>query len=358
MPINAYTGLMGSGKSYECVLSVIIPAIKGGRRVVTNVDGIDSDAIRAYCQEKFDSNTGSLGHVVHCKNEEVSKADFLPFSENVDTFCKPGDIICIDEAWRFWGTDCKLLAEHKIFFREHRHFVEPTTKVCCDLVLMVQDIGDLHRILKVVVEVSFRTTKIKTLGWDKTYRVEMWEGYRQTVRGRVAVENRQYSSEIFPLYSSYQGGSGKELRVDDRQNVLKSPKLWIFAAITIGVFSLSVYSILSFFGGSGHKSKAGNKADSVEAASTRTVAAGAIPASPGTGDTQPPNVSEAWRLAGTYQIGTDSFVVVANESGRFRLEHPSAFQYSGLAMVGEVDDQRVMYWSGALASSPLAGEKK
>jgi zona occludens toxin len=45
MPITAYTGLMGSGKSYECVSSVIVPAIKKGRRVVTNVDGIDSDAM-------------------------------------------------------------------------------------------------------------------------------------------------------------------------------------------------------------------------------------------------------------------------------------------------------------------------
>ncbi|MGV0986750.1 MAG: hypothetical protein ACOYB2_19555 [Limnohabitans sp.] len=43
-------------------------------------------------------------------------------------------------------------------------------------VLMVQDIGDLHRTLKVVVELTFRTTKIKTFGWNKTYRVEMWEG--------------------------------------------------------------------------------------------------------------------------------------------------------------------------------------
>ena len=66
MPINAYTGLMGSGKSYECVSSVIVPAIKNGRRVVTNVDGIDSDAIRAYCQEKWNVAPDKLGEVVHC----------------------------------------------------------------------------------------------------------------------------------------------------------------------------------------------------------------------------------------------------------------------------------------------------
>lgn len=31
---------------------VIVPAILQGRRVVTNIDGIDSDAIRAYLHEK------------------------------------------------------------------------------------------------------------------------------------------------------------------------------------------------------------------------------------------------------------------------------------------------------------------
>ena len=337
MPINAYTGLMGSGKSYECVLSVIVPAIKNGRRVVTNVDGIDSDAIRAYCQEKWDADPDKLGCVVHCTNDDVSKASFLPYGENVDTFCKPGDIICIDEAWRFWGTDCKLLAEHKIFFREHRHFVHPESKVSCDLVLMVQDIGDLHRTLKVVVEVTFKTTKIKTLGWDKTYRVEMWEGYKLTLKGRVSVENKRYDPVVFPLYSSYQGGAGKEMRVDDRQNILKSPKLWILALVVMVMFGLGVWGLVGFFSGSKFKDKkAGDSASPGQTSVTADVHQ----------STAKQDVSDLWRIVGSYQLGADSMVVIANESGTVRLEHPSAFQNAGHAMVGHVDGQRVMFWSG------------
>ena len=225
MPINAYTGLMGSGKSYECVISVIIPAIRKGRRVVTNVDGIDSEAVRAFCLENFDCTLDKLGTVVHCKNDDVHKPDFLPHGLQVDTFVKSGDMVCIDEAWRFWGTDCKIHKEHAIFFREHRHYVDETTKVSCDLVLMVQDISDLHRTLKVVVELSFRTTKIKSLGLNKIYRVEMWEGHKQTARARIAVGNKKYDKAIFPLYSSYVGGKGKEVQFDDRQNVLNNPKI-------------------------------------------------------------------------------------------------------------------------------------
>jgi zona occludens toxin len=348
MPINAYTGLMGSGKSYECVSSVIVPAIKSGRRVVTNVDGIDSDAIRAYCQDTWDLSPDKIGHVVHCSNEDVSKPSFLPYGENVDTFCKPGDIICIDEAWRFWGTDCKLLPEHKIFFREHRHFVHPVTKVCCDLVLMVQDIGDLHRILKVVVEVTFKTTKIKTLGWSKTYRVEMWEGHKLTQRGRVSVQNKQYDANIFPLYSSYQGGAGKELQVDDRQNILKSPKLWILAGLTVVLFSVGIYNVIGFFTGSKYKEKQqthGVDTASSSSAASSPQASSNAPQAPLHADVS--DVSDVWRIVGHYQVGHETFVAIANSSGSIRLEHPSVFQNTGLSMVGTVDGLRVMYWSGA-----------
>ncbi|WP_322996102.1 zonular occludens toxin domain-containing protein [Castellaniella sp.] len=342
MPINAYTGLMGSGKSYECVLSVIVPAVKVGRRVVTNVDGIDSDAIRAYCQEKYSTPPQELGSVVHCKNEDVGKTDFLPYGENVDTFCQPGDIICIDEAWRFWGTDCKLLAEHKVFFREHRHFVHPDTKVCCDLVLMVQDISDLHRILKVVVEVTFKTTKIKTLGLNKTYRVEMWEGYKLTQKGRVAVENKRYDPQIFPLYSSYTGGAGKELQVDDRQNVLKSPKLWILATLVMGLFGVSAYTLAGFF-------SSNQKPDISEISATygESKTNSALPMTGATVSSQPrQSTSTSWRLVGTMQAGKSAYAVVQSADGRMRLEHPSNFQNSGAVMIGKVDGERVTAWSG------------
>jgi len=354
MPINVYTGLMGSGKSYECVSSVILLAVKNGRRVVTNVDGIDSDAIRAYCQEKFSIDPDKLGHVVHCTNEDIPKTSFLPYGGSVDTFCKAGDIICIDEAWRFWGTDCKLLHEHKVFFREHRHFVDEKTKVCCDLVLMVQDISDIHRTLKVVVEVSFRTTKIKTLGWSKTYRVEMWEGYKQTVRSRISVENKRYDEAIFPLYSSYVGGTGKELQVDGRQNVLNSPKLWIMGILVLALFSFSIYFAVSFFNGSKFKKDAAiaTKSGDQGKGDAATTARRSL-AKPDT-----PSISEVWRITGTVQLGTQAFVVLSNAAGRVRLEHPSAFQNKGLAMVGEVDGERVMVWSGAAASTWLAGDKK
>lgn len=44
MAISAYIGIPGSGKSYEAVCNVIIPAFTSGRRVVTNIYGLQNSS--------------------------------------------------------------------------------------------------------------------------------------------------------------------------------------------------------------------------------------------------------------------------------------------------------------------------
>lgn len=344
MPINAITGLMGSGKSFECVSAVIIPAVKAGRRIVTNVDGIDSDAIRCYCHEKFSLSLDDLGHIVHCTNDQVFETDFLPHGTDVDTFVKPGDLVCIDEAWRFWGTDSKIIKEHRIFFREHRHYVHPDTKVCCDLVLMVQDIGDLNRMLKAVVELSFKTTKIKSMGWNNVYRVEMWEGWKQAIKNRSMVQNKKYDPEIFPLYSSYSGGDGKELTVDARQKVLSTFKLIAMIILLLLLGSFSLYFALKIFN-----------------PQTKTTEQAKVSSATSSQVSQKPsqiNFSDQWRISGTVMFKNSLYVVLINSSGMVRYEHPSNFNFDGRMMVGTVDGQKVTYYSGATSQGFLGEVKK
>lgn len=341
MPINVYTGLMGSGKSFECVRSVILPAIQKGRRVVTNVDGIDSDAIRAYLNEKNGIPSDKLGHVVHCTNDQVLNPNFFPFGENVDTFCQPGDLICLDEAWRFFGTDKKLLDNHKIFFREHRHYVHPVTHVSCDLVLMVQDISDLHRVLKVVVEMTFRTTKLKSLGLNKAYRVEWWEGYRTLARNRAGVENKTYDPQIFPLYSSYSGGKGKEVQVDGRQNLMTKNILFI-AIGTLVMLGLGIKFSLHYF--DPDRLKKDDQSEVVEddlpstSAPKTSQPSGIQPVAPSSalpGQTDP----ASWRISGFFRNGDELLVVLTN-GVELRLEHPSSSSLPERPFLSVFDDGR------------------
>lgn len=98
MAISAYIGIPGSGKSYEAVCNVIIPAFTSGRRVVTNIYGLQKDKIT----ERYPDATGEI---IVVDNDDVLKADFFPFKGGEGSFCQFGDLIVIDEAWRIFGSD-------------------------------------------------------------------------------------------------------------------------------------------------------------------------------------------------------------------------------------------------------------
>lgn len=104
MAISAYIGIPGSGKSYEAVYNVIIPAFTSSRRVVTNIYGLQKDKIT----ERYPDATGEI---IVVDNDDVLKADFFPFKGGEGSFCQFGDLIVIDEAWRIFGSDKDMTAE-------------------------------------------------------------------------------------------------------------------------------------------------------------------------------------------------------------------------------------------------------
>jgi zona occludens toxin len=48
MPINAFGGGPGSGKTYGVMEHVILPAIAEGRFILTNIEGLNAQAIYDY----------------------------------------------------------------------------------------------------------------------------------------------------------------------------------------------------------------------------------------------------------------------------------------------------------------------
>lgn len=321
MPINCYTGLMGSGKSFECVRSVIVPAIANGRRVVSNIEGLNEELIKAYCSDILKIEESKLGSLLHVSNDQVRSEFFFPFGkEEVETICKGGDLICIDEAWRFFGTDCKLLENHKIFFREHRHYVHPETKVSCDLVLMVQDISDVHRQLKVVIEMTFRTTKLKSLGANNSYRVEMWEGYKLTLKGRAGLQIKKYDKKIFPLYQSYTGGAGNEKVIDSRQNVITPAKIAVFVGALV-VLAVGIYFVMQLFNPASYGIDENTSEEITDASSSGPNSA--IPLEQGQVYQQSDNLS-SHRVIGVFERDGKKFVIYEVNKVHF-LEHPSNF---------------------------------
>lgn len=355
MSINAYVGLQGSGKSYEFVSGPMLDAVMAGRRVVTNVAGINEDLVHEYLVNKRDADQSRLGNIVYVSNERIMEVQFFPDEEKpeLETVVRGGDLVAVDEAWRFWGTDNgKLSHEHMQFFRMHRHYVHPDTSVACDVVLMTQDITGLHRSVKNVIEFAFRMQKHKSLGFSSRYRVEIYEGWKLNAKTRIDDRQKKYKPEIFPLYQSYTGGKGMESAIDKRQNILGNKMLWGYAFGTLLFISVGGWSAWSFFHRDGASVKKPALPLQAAATTSQSAAVGTQPVRAATAHTE---FSEKWRYVGEFAAGSERWVIVADSAGRLRVESPAAFHGAGLAVIGEIDGERVARWTGSAGrASPSA----
>ncbi|WP_052431208.1 zonular occludens toxin domain-containing protein, partial [Escherichia coli] len=247
MAVSLYMGVMGSGKTYEVVYSVIIPAVSAGRRVITNIKGINEEKIHEYCRSKF--KTKQPGRVVFASTDEILKDDFFPFysddesSEQKAAFCEYGDLICLDELWSIWPSDSKLSEAHKRFISMHRHMTHAVSGVSCDLVIINQGVDGVPRYLKERIESTYRMTKLKSLGLSKSYRVDVFSGAKVFKNNKVSTRNYQYKKAVFELYKSYETTNGMEATTDSRQNVFSSAFLWVKIAFLLFIVLASIYSI-------------------------------------------------------------------------------------------------------------------
>ncbi len=345
MPINAYTGLMGSGKTYEVVGFVILPALLKGRRVVTNIEGLDYEKIKAYLHEKHPD--AKLGELVTVTNDQVEAEGFFPSKDGQeDAVVKGGDMVCLDEAWRFFGTGVKLRPSTMVFLREHRHYTDPKTAVSCDLVLMLQSITDLQKVVKNVVELTFKTQKLKTVGLNRRYRLDMFEGTDMKLSRRADTFQKGYEKSIYDLYHSYAAGTGKEVAIDTRQNVLRNPRN---IAMMVGVLVLFIAGAFAL--NHLYSRYAKPKPDPLAAAGDGT-APGAAPGAPAArapaAPAAPPKPldSEAWRLAGRIVTPRGERAVLVGSSARVRVEDPAMFMGYGWDRKGMIEGERVSAWSG------------
>lgn len=236
MAIIAYTGVMGSGKTYEAVSTAALGALRAGRRVVTNISGFNFEAIRDHLGPFKDGSHLEADRVLVVSSQRVTQPHFFYDPDSViDSVVKPGDLVLIDEVWSFWGAGVKLLSEHQKFFRMHRHYTEQGTGVSCDLCIMIQDLSSLHRFIRGVIETSYKFTKMKSLGLSSRYRVEVYEGGKPRRATLISASVKKYNKEIFPLYQSYEGGAGTEKTIDDRQNLFSNKGFVFFFVLSFVV---------------------------------------------------------------------------------------------------------------------------
>ncbi|MDE1493936.1 hypothetical protein KKJ25_02885 [Xenorhabdus bovienii] len=365
MSITAYFGVPGSGKSHECVKSVILPAYLLGRRIVTNIDGINPDAIRDYAVKLSKGKDPTLGEIITVTDEQVMQGGFFPYKRNdeegyscSDSFCRAGDLICLDEVWRFWSSDKDMTNEHKSFIAEHRHFTDPDTGLCCDLALMNQHPDTVARFIKTRIETSYKMIKLVMIGAKSRYRVDVYTGVKLYKSNRTTSYQNKYDKNIFKLYHSYNGGKGNEVTVDSRQNIFSQTKLWVFIFGLLLLLSCSGYFIYAFFTSYSDDNSvvSGVNNNDVlhqdvlfndgESNNNNMRERGGTERIERTEEGIDNPVSASWRISGVLNIDNYTYVALVNASGDIRMVNKTNFHGQGIMMFGFVDGEKVTYFSG------------
>jgi zona occludens toxin len=358
MPINAFGGLPGSGKSYGVIEHVIVPAVASGRFIISNVAGLNVDKIYQYVIDNlYKDKIICLGHIRLFKDDRPSQPEFFPGLDQLDcpspipTPDKPvvngGDLVVVDEASRYWPMGDKVTKEHATFFREHRHFANVMGQTC-DLVVIDPDLTLLARQLRGKIELASVTHQLKSLGL-KRYTVRIFRGGKVSGKPQSVNGPYKFRQEIYALYKSHSFHNATESAVDGRQNIFKSKALWTLIGGVVLMSLVGVWGAWSFF-----QPDVPVQPVAAVAVQPNPFASAVVPgAVPFSGQVQPPVVSEVWRVVGSMSAGGNQWVVLSDPAGRLRVESPSAFIGNGASSVGEVDGSRVTPWSGTPAQKGI-----
>lgn len=244
MAITAYTGLPGSGKSHSVVEHVILPALKAGRCVVTNV-AMHWDKVR----EAFPD--GDLREI----SPDALKA--AGFGE-IDELLPHGCVLVLDEVWRVWPQGLKaadVSEAHKELLAMHRHRKDAKGR-SMEVVLVTQDLSQLARFARDLVDETFRTVKLSSVGADNRYRVDVYRGPavgpNPPERTRIRQIFGKYRSEVWQWYRSHtlaeaEGVGVDESKTDKRGIAWKSPALIaMFVAIPL-CLGFGIWAVVGFF---------------------------------------------------------------------------------------------------------------
>jgi zona occludens toxin len=233
MSVFAYTGLPGSGKSHTVVEHQILPALKAGRRVVTNV-ALKWDAVR----EAFPS-----GELVELPLDAVRSSP-----ERIYEYVTPGSVLVLDEVWRIFpsGLQAKQVPEpFRKLLAEHRHMVNVAGE-SCQIVLVTQDLAQVSAFARQLVEQTFRTVKLSAVGLSKQYRLDVYMGPASGPNPPSSTRIREifgrYHEGVWRYYESHtmseRGTSGADEKAMDRRgNVLKGPLVILgVVGVAVGLF--------------------------------------------------------------------------------------------------------------------------
>lgn len=193
-------GMLGkprTGKSYECVVSHIIPTlVKDKRKIVTNLPLQVEHFVKVYGEQIRD-----LIHIVD--GDFHSYGGERPFSQ-VDHYLKWKDWQNEDgQRVYFFIDECHLPLPSQGSNKEVVEFYSMHGHYGFDIMLITQNFRKVNRDIKDMVDVSYRTIKKTALGQEKKYILKVSDSPTTSSRDVIATHERTYEKRYFPFYKSH-----------------------------------------------------------------------------------------------------------------------------------------------------------
>lgn len=241
--ISFHEGLPGAGKSYEACVYHIIPALLKGRKVVTNIEGIN--------HQKFSEISGIPVAMVEqflictwvTTEEEPDEEKRVERMKQAMLDESPEDCLMVfDEINQYFPPGRqKLSQEWQKLITEHRHRG-------IDVVLMGQDRRDLHALWRRRIERVIVFLKLTAVGEPNRYRWEMFTSKGTDKYEKASGGTRDYESKYFGLYESITKDT-KNVDVYADTRAVMFTKKHIYSGIAAGslLAFVAIYGLLDFF---------------------------------------------------------------------------------------------------------------
>ena len=223
--IKMQCGLPGSGKSYDTVVNCLIPALREGRIVWTNLEGINFEylsLVSGVSQSDLNKQLRCLSdkevklfyrtayHRHHYlnnpddyENEGITWEMYVKKNEvDLELWLPSNAYVVIDEVQNYWGAKdyAKVPQEFDHFLSMHRHYG-------LDIIFITQRPARVYKEIQRLTEYIWMFEKMSKLGLSSRYKAAVRYADDRKSFKRVI---RKYDSLYFPCYKSYSGAEVQE----------------------------------------------------------------------------------------------------------------------------------------------------
>lgn len=198
--IYLYYGKIGDGKTYHVVRNELIPAILAGRRIYTNIDGLNFRYLSTYLNISL--HEIKVTHIENgnwfVQNMQLSNEQ----KEWTNPHVEHNSLFIIDEAQRIWDArDFRNTKKEFLSFLEyHRHFG-------FDIVFITQNPKRLESSILRLTNEAYQIKNLKFLGSFLGRRYVLHARQTPLDRDIIYTVRGVLKDEIFRCYKSYQARS-------------------------------------------------------------------------------------------------------------------------------------------------------